>query len=79
MERVPLRIWRLRRGYSQRELARLANVSYLTLLRTEHGIRNPSFATWRKLAKALDVPLEAIAEYVQQRAPDIVLFERAKD
>ena len=43
------------KGYSQRELAELADVSPTTIFRAEAGLRSPRGITARKLAAALGV------------------------
>ena len=50
-----LREWRERRGYSLRELARRAHVSFTTLHRIETEAMSPTVAMLEKLARALDV------------------------
>lgn len=58
-----LRDWRRLRGYGQRELARMAEISHSTLVGLEQGRHRGHPATWRKIAAALGVELLAIAEY----------------
>jgi transcriptional regulator with XRE-family HTH domain len=41
---------------SQRDLAKLSNIAYVTICRIELGKQKPTFITIRKLAKALGVP-----------------------
>lgn len=49
------------RGYSQRRLARLSERHYSSISRLEAGRRqNTSPETVRRIAAALDVPIEAI-------------------
>lgn len=67
---LPLREWRIRRGYGQRELARLAGVSHTTLTHLERGRYRGHPATWRKIAAVLEVDLLAIAEYRQATASE---------
>ena len=50
-----LRQWRERRGYSVRELARLAGVDFGTVSRIERGVMSPTVEFLAKLALALDV------------------------
>jgi len=46
-------------GISQEKLARLANVSNNTIINIEAGKQNnPTIETLRKIAKALNVPIE---------------------
>ncbi|ARK32502.1 cupin domain-containing protein [Halalkalibacter krulwichiae] len=44
------------KGYSSRELARLADITPSMLSQIERGLANPSIQTLKVLAKALDVP-----------------------
>jgi XRE family transcriptional regulator, regulator of sulfur utilization len=57
-----LRSLREERGLTQKEAAKLANVSQLTLIRLESGKRDPYMPTVTKLAKAYGVPLEELVE-----------------
>jgi len=52
---IRLRYWRDRRGYSVRELARRARVTYVTVVRIENGHTSPTVDMLEKLAKALNV------------------------
>jgi transcriptional regulator with XRE-family HTH domain len=52
---VTLRHWRERRGYSVRELARLAGVGYVTVVRIENEQLSPTVAMLEKLARALEI------------------------
>lgn len=45
---------------SRAELARRAVISERTVRNIEQGVYEPSMATARKLAKALDVPFDAL-------------------
>lgn len=46
-------------GLSQEKLARMANVSSNTIINIEAGKQdNPTIGTLKKIAKALDVPVE---------------------
>jgi transcriptional regulator with XRE-family HTH domain len=52
---------RQKKGLSQDELARKAEVAYTTLTKIETGvIKNPSVAITIKIAKALDASIEEI-------------------
>ena len=62
LEVQPLKEWRLRRHLSHRGLARAAGVSTETLLRAEKG-RKLQELTQRKIADALDVKVEQVAEF----------------
>jgi len=54
---------RKQKGLSQDRLSKLADVSYNTVIKLESGgIINPSIDTVQKLAKALDVPVDALLE-----------------
>jgi len=52
---VLLKHWRERRGYSVRELGRLAEVGYVSIVRIEQGRMSPTVAMLEKLAKALGI------------------------
>jgi transcriptional regulator with XRE-family HTH domain len=55
-----LRHYREAAGVSIRNLARLTPCSPGTIVRAEHGRQDPYDETWRRLALALDVPVEAL-------------------
>jgi transcriptional regulator with XRE-family HTH domain len=57
-----LRTLRQRKALSQRELAALAGLSHLTIVRLEAGNDSPYPRTVRKLAQALGVEPEALME-----------------
>jgi transcriptional regulator with XRE-family HTH domain len=59
---LKLRSLRQERGLTQKEAAKLANVSQLTLIRLESGKRDPYMPTVTKLARAYGVPLEELVE-----------------
>src|SRR5215470_1475410 len=52
---ILLRQWREKRGYSVRELAERAGVSYVTVVRIENDQISPTVALLEKLAKALGI------------------------
>jgi transcriptional regulator with XRE-family HTH domain len=52
---ILLRYWRERRGYSVRELAKLAVVGYVSIVRIENGRMSPTVAMLEKLATALGI------------------------
>lgn len=54
----PVRIWRKKRGMTQRALSAAAKVSSSYLAEIEAGRKPGSFDALRRLAKALDVPME---------------------
>lgn len=56
-----LKAWRSERGWSQKELAERAGVSPTLIAMIETGERQPSRLNADDIAKALDVPLEAVA------------------
>jgi transcriptional regulator with XRE-family HTH domain len=58
-----LRQWRYAKAVGLRELAGLAGVSTYTLSALEHGRSRGYPKTWRKIAEALGVEPEQIAEY----------------
>jgi transcriptional regulator with XRE-family HTH domain len=58
-----LRHKREERGWTQRELAKRANVTAGYVAQLEQGLRkNPSLATLKRLARALGVPVTALLE-----------------
>ena len=59
---LKLRSLREERTLTQKEAAKLANVSQLTLMRLESGKRDPYMPTVTKLARAYGVPLEELVE-----------------
>lgn len=59
----PLRAWRFARAVGLRELARLTGLSPQTISALESGRSRGWPATWRKIALALEVDPESIAEY----------------
>jgi len=59
---LKLRALREERGLTQKEAAKLANVSQWTLLYLESGKRAPYMPTVTKLVRAYGVPLEELVE-----------------
>ena len=59
---LKLRALREERGLTQKEAAKLANVSHFTLMYLESGKRAPSMPTVTKLARAYGVSLEELVE-----------------
>ena len=57
-----LAVWRKRRGFSQRALAKLANVSYVTIARLETDKFDPRLSTLRQLAKVLKVKVSQLLD-----------------
>ena len=57
---VKLRVLREELGLTQKEAAKLANVSQVTLVRLESGRRPPYMQTVTKIARAYGVPLEEL-------------------
>ena len=55
-----LRVLREELGLTQKEAAKLANVSQVTLIRLESGRRPPYMPTVTKIARAYGVPLEEL-------------------
>ena len=54
---------RKKMGYSQEKLARLANISYNTVVKIESGeSKRPTFQTMTGIAKALGVSLDEMAK-----------------
>lgn len=60
-----IRDCRERKSYGQAELARLVGISANALWRIETGMHNPRPATLRKIAEAMQVPIEELT------APDV--------
>lgn len=58
-----LREWRIRRLWSQSELARRSGVAVRTIINTETGQRVPRLLTMRRLADALEVEWNQIDEF----------------
>lgn len=67
---VGLREARLRKLLSQRELARRAGVALATVTNIELGKIRPHPSTLRKLADALGVEPEELAEHLERRPND---------
>lgn len=58
-----IRELRNKKSISQEKLARLADVSYNTIVKIESGeSKNPTFQTMAGIAKALGVSLDILAE-----------------
>jgi len=56
-----IRELRNKRGMSQEKLARLAGISYNTIVKIESGeSKNPTIQTMAGIAKALNVPLDEL-------------------
>ena len=56
-----IRELRIKKGLSQEKLARLANVSYHTIVKIESGeSKNPTFQTMAGIAKALGISLDGL-------------------
>ena len=69
----PLKDWREKRGKSLRELSELSGVNPATISKIENGHVFAQGRTLRKLADALDAPIEDFASL-----RDIEVTERAK-
>lgn len=66
IDALPLREWRRRRGYSQRNLAQAAGLSAKTIWTVENNpeVRHSLLpTTWRKLANALAIEITSITEF----------------
>jgi transcriptional regulator with XRE-family HTH domain len=58
-----IRELRKKKGLSQEKLARLANVSFTTIVKIESGeSKHPTIQTMAGIAKALDVSLDDLSE-----------------
>jgi transcriptional regulator with XRE-family HTH domain len=60
---TPLAVVRRRRLLSQRQLAEAAGLSHTVIVDIETGKSRPRGATMRKIADALDVSVDQIAEF----------------
>lgn len=61
---------RLKRGLTQKQLARLADTRQSSISRLEQGDHEPSLSFLRRVAQALDAVVEVrIAERTDERAP----------
>jgi transcriptional regulator with XRE-family HTH domain len=58
-----LREWRIRRLWSQHELARQSGVAVRTIINSETGKRVPRLLTMRRIADALEVDWNEIDEF----------------
>jgi len=58
-----IRTWRTRRGISQHELARRANLQRSYISDVERGTRNASLRSVKKLADALKVSPQTLFRY----------------
>jgi DNA-binding XRE family transcriptional regulator len=60
-DRNPVAVWREFRGLTQAKLAARAGISVPFLSQIEHGKRDPSLATLRRIAAALKVDLDDLS------------------
>lgn len=65
---ILLKRWRERRGYSVRELAERAGVSYVTVVKIENERMSPTVALLEKLAEALDISVRDLFPVEGRRA-----------
>lgn len=61
---------RIERGWTQEELARIANVGVNSITSAERGKRRPQKATISGIAYALDTTVEQLEEQAQQQDND---------
>lgn len=61
-----LRMFRLKQGLTQKQLAAKAKMSYVHLSNVETGKADPSLSTLKRLAKALGV---TVSELVKEPSP----------
>ena len=54
--------WRKRRGFTQRSLAKLSQVSHVTIARLETARFDPRLSTLRQLAKVLKVKVRDLLD-----------------
>ena len=71
-----LRIIRDRRGLSTRKLGELSGVSFVNIIKMEHGQLDPRLSTLRKLAQALNVTLSELAGEQSVEQPSLPLTKR---
>jgi len=58
-----IRELRMKKGLSQEKMARIADVSYNTIVKIESGeSENPTFKTMTGIAKALEISLDVLAK-----------------
>lgn len=56
-----IKIARIKKGWNQRELAKVSNVGITTVTKIEkHGIEHVKISTLNKLAKALDTTVQEL-------------------
>jgi transcriptional regulator with XRE-family HTH domain len=60
---MPLRVWRIRAGFSQEELARRAGVAPKTITQAECGRVRPHPRTRKRIADALGMAIADIREF----------------
>lgn len=70
-----IRALRTARGMTVTELARLAEVSTALISQVERELSDPSLATIRKIARALDTPLFSLFE--EPESDDVAVVRRA--
>jgi len=58
----PLKEARYKKGWNARELGRQSGVHYVTISELETGKRKASIDTLHKLANALEIPWQSLAE-----------------
>jgi transcriptional regulator with XRE-family HTH domain len=61
---------RERRGLSQAEVARRADIEPSWLSRLESGSANPSWGTVRRICDALDIPLSELVAIADSAGPE---------
>ena len=63
-----IRELRNKKGLSQEKLARLADVSYNTIVKIESGeSKNPTFRTMAGIAKSLGISLDQLADLKNEK------------
>ncbi len=71
-----VRYWRVKRGFSQEELAFRSDLHRTYVSAVERGIRNPTVLILGKMAAALDVrPVLLLDDYNAAGDPERLLFE----
>lgn len=73
-----LRVARLARRLTQRELSELSGLSRISIIHLENNHTRPRFETERKLAQALGYPVEAVFPPPGDPSPSYELRQWAK-
>lgn len=77
MHKNRLKEIRLEKGLTQKQLAQSLEVSPQMVLSWEKGLRNPKESTLKKIANALDVPVDYLTGKIYQI--DLTVYEPSED